>query len=183
MMQCDWPIDVAQNKRLGAFAGYSPTGYEEIPTWIMQGHMTLAVEAYEQLAETKQPVATHLILQAGGSFCWQCYGLFVEKWRKYPFNIIVVEPRIRPTVFINPQLWMMVNPLRHWRYGDDNGRGLRGEPNIISWPIIRDNTSCFIPLMTVWRLRVCVFRRAAFQYGWPPLFPASPSSYWRRVTL
>ncbi len=53
------------------------TGYEEIPTWIMQGYMILAVEAYEQLAETNSPLPTHLILQAGGGIiCWQCYGLF-----------------------------------------------------------------------------------------------------------
>ncbi len=64
MMQCDWPIEWRKQKA-GCFCRIQLTGYEEIPTWIMQGYMTLAVEAYEQLAETNSPLPTHLILQAG----------------------------------------------------------------------------------------------------------------------
>ena len=37
-------------------------GYEEIPTWIMQGYMTLGLEAVEQLGGRKP---THIFLQAG----------------------------------------------------------------------------------------------------------------------
>ena len=37
-------------------------GYEKIPGWIMQGYMTLAVEAWEQLAQSGGSLPTHLIL-------------------------------------------------------------------------------------------------------------------------
>lgn len=80
------------------------TGYEEIPTWIMQGYMTLAVEAYEQLAETNSPLPTHLILQAG----WDrllavLWVILLKKCRKISLILLWLS-RIRPTVFINPQL-------------------------------------------------------------------------------
>lgn len=54
-------------------------GYEEIPAWIMQGYMTLALEAVEQLGNRKP---THIFLQAGvgamsgalAAFFTDCYG-------------------------------------------------------------------------------------------------------------
>ncbi|EGN8438547.1 diaminopropionate ammonia-lyase [Salmonella enterica] len=121
------------------------TGYEEIPTWIMQGYMTLAVEAYEQLAETNSPLPTHLILQAGvGSFAGSVMGYFVEKMQENIPNIIVVEPHQANCLY---QSAVMDDGQPHCVTGDMATimAGLAcGEPNIISWPIIRDNTSCFI---------------------------------------
>lgn len=37
-------------------------GYEEIPGWIMQGYMTMALEAVQSLGDI---VPTHIFLQAG----------------------------------------------------------------------------------------------------------------------
>ena len=37
-------------------------GYETIPSWIMQGYTTMALEAVEALPES----TTHVFLQAGG---------------------------------------------------------------------------------------------------------------------
>ena len=50
-------------------------GYTRIPLWIMQGYMTMALEAYEQL-----PVKpTHIFLQAGvGSLAGSVQGFFAD---------------------------------------------------------------------------------------------------------
>ncbi len=40
-------------------------GYEQIPTWIMQGYMTLAVEIWQQLAESGASMPTHLFYKPG----------------------------------------------------------------------------------------------------------------------
>ena len=37
-------------------------GYEKIPTWIMQGYMTMAWEAVQQMGDN---IPTHIFLQAG----------------------------------------------------------------------------------------------------------------------
>ncbi|MBD3703615.1 pyridoxal-phosphate dependent enzyme [Klebsiella pneumoniae] len=48
--------------------------------WIMQGYMTLAVEIWQQLAESGAPMPTHLFLQAGvGSFAGSIMGYFIER--------------------------------------------------------------------------------------------------------
>ncbi len=68
-------------------------GYEQIPTWIMQGYMTLAVEIWQQLAESGAPMPTHLFLQAGvGSFAGSIMGYFIEKMQQQAPTIIIVEP-------------------------------------------------------------------------------------------
>ena len=54
-------------------------GYEEIPTWILQGYMTMAYEAFEQLREAGIERPTHLFLQAGvGSMPSSVLGFFCE---------------------------------------------------------------------------------------------------------
>ena len=40
-------------------------GYEEIPSWIMQGYGTMAMEAGEQLKEYGCERPTHIFVQAG----------------------------------------------------------------------------------------------------------------------
>ena len=52
-------------------------GYEDIPTWIMQGYGTMGLEAIEQLPEKP----THIFLQAGvGSMSGAVAGLFAEMY-------------------------------------------------------------------------------------------------------
>ena len=64
-------------------------GYEDIPRWIMEGYMTMALEAYEQLAG-EEP--THIFLQAGvGAFAGSAAGFFTSALSGKPV-ITVVEP-------------------------------------------------------------------------------------------
>lgn len=65
-------------------------GYEEIPTWIMQGYMTLAMEAVEQLGEVKP---THIFLQAGvGAMSGALAGFFADYYKDNKPVITIVEP-------------------------------------------------------------------------------------------
>lgn len=65
-------------------------GYEEIPAWIMQGYLTMAGEAIEQLQDT---VPTHVFLQAGvGSMAGAASALIAEHYGDKKPLIIIVEP-------------------------------------------------------------------------------------------
>ncbi len=65
-------------------------GYEEIPTWIMQGYTTMAQEIAVQLAEFGGETPTHLFLQAGvGSMAGAVLGYFAALWQdKLPVTVI-----------------------------------------------------------------------------------------------
>lgn len=120
-------------------------GYEQIPTWIMQGYMTLAIEAWEQLTKSGSPLPTHLILQAGvGSFAGSIMGYFLEKMKARAPKIIIVEPHKANCLYRSS----VVNDGQPHSVGGDMATlmaGLAcGEPNITSWPMIRDYASCFI---------------------------------------
>lgn len=120
-------------------------GYEQIPTWIMQGYMTLALEAYDQLLESDRKLPTHLILQAGvGSFAGSIMGYFIEKMKEKAPTVVVIEPHKANCLYRSA----VVNDGQPHAVGGDMSTlmaGLAcGEPNTVSWPIIRDNVACFI---------------------------------------
>lgn len=58
-------MQTAQEKGWEVVQDTAWPGYEKIPSWIMQGYATLAVEAVEQIAENDWPTPTHVFLQAG----------------------------------------------------------------------------------------------------------------------
>ena len=65
-------------------------GYEAIPTWIMQGYTTLALETVEQLGNE---IPTHIFLQAGvGAMSGALTGFFTDYYREKKPVIVIVEP-------------------------------------------------------------------------------------------
>ncbi|HDK7168081.1 TPA: diaminopropionate ammonia-lyase [Clostridium botulinum] len=66
-------------------------GYEEIPTWIMQGYGTMASEALEQLRELNVEKPTHIFVQAGvGSLAGAVQGYFASVFKdECPITVIV----------------------------------------------------------------------------------------------
>lgn len=65
-------------------------GYDEIPVWIMQGYMTMAYEALQQLGEI---IPTHVFLQAGvGSMAGAVAAFLASYYGEKCPKIIVVEP-------------------------------------------------------------------------------------------
>lgn len=72
-------------------------GYEKIPTWIIQGYSTLALEIYGQL---KNVVPTHIFVQAGvGSFATAMTGFFSSVYKDKKPVITVVEASAADCIF------------------------------------------------------------------------------------
>lgn len=116
-------------------------GYEEIPSWIMQGYTTMAYEAVEQLEGVKP---THVILQAGvGAMSGAITGFFSDLYKEERPVIAIVEPESADCIYCTAKA--------------DNGKlatvkgdlktimaGLAcGEPCGIGWKILRDHVDCY----------------------------------------
>ncbi len=119
-------------------------GYEEIPTWIMQGYGTLAMEADQQLAEDGcRP--THIFIQAGvGSLAGAVVGYFTNRFEENPPVMVVVEANAADCLY------------RSAIQGDGSRvdvtgemltimAGLAcGEANTVSWDILRNHADAFV---------------------------------------
>ena len=119
-------------------------GYEEIPTWIMQGYGTLALEADHQL-EADECRPTHIFIQAGvGSLAGAVVGYFANRFKDNPPIMTVVEAKAADCLF------------RSASKGDGSRvdvtgdmltimAGLAcGEPNTVSWDILRNHADAFV---------------------------------------
>lgn len=72
-------------------------GYEEIPSWIMQGYTTMAHEAVEQLDGLRP---THIFLQAGvGAMAGALTGFFADYYKSSMPIISIVEPNGADCIF------------------------------------------------------------------------------------
>lgn len=120
-------------------------GYEEIPAWIMQGYGTMAMEANEQLGEYGCDRPTHVFIQAGvGSLAGAVQGYFANRYPENPPKVIVVEADAAACLYKGASL------------GDGSIQivdgdmvtimaGLAcGEPNTISWDILKNHVDTFI---------------------------------------
>lgn len=121
-------------------------GYEEIPTWIIQGYATMAKEAKDSIEEAGYK-PSHIFAQAGvGSFATGVVGYFTSVYgsdEDKPF-FATVEPE-------------KANPLHKTAHIDDGqihnvtGKmdtimaGLAcGEPVTIGWPILESYVDAFV---------------------------------------
>jgi diaminopropionate ammonia-lyase len=120
-------------------------GYEEIPTWIMQGYGTMASEALEQLREYNVERPTHIFVQAGvGSLAGAVQGYFASVFGEDCPTTVIVEADEAACLYKSAVA------------GDGNPRvvtgdmptimaGLAcGEPNTIGWKVLRDYSSTFV---------------------------------------
>lgn len=120
-------------------------GYEEIPSWIMQGYGTMAMEADEQLHDYGCGCPTHIFIQAGvGSVAGAVQGYFANRYPQNSPKVVVVEADAAACLYKGACA------------GDGNIRivdgdmvtimaGLAcGEPNTISWDILKNHVDTFI---------------------------------------
>ena len=120
-------------------------GYEEIPAWIMEGYGTMAAEAAEQLRQLNVNRPSHVFIQAGvGSLAGAVVGYFTNLFPNDPPKFVVMEARAADCLYQGAMA------------GDGSSRivegdlatmmaGLAcGEPNIISWDILRNHVDAFV---------------------------------------
>ncbi|GFH63174.1 MAG: diaminopropionate ammonia-lyase YgeX [Candidatus Desulfovibrio kirbyi] len=119
-------------------------GYTEIPTWIMQGYMTLALEALEQM-KVARAMPTHCFLQAGvGSFAGAVVGYLTAVLGADAPKFIIVEPHKANCIYTSA---VAGDGRPHNVTGDLHTlmAGLAcGEPNTLSWEILRDYATAYI---------------------------------------
>ncbi|MDL2295009.1 diaminopropionate ammonia-lyase [Ruminococcaceae bacterium OttesenSCG-928-D13] len=122
-------------------------GYEEIPGWIMQGYATMASEAGYQLKAAGVDRPTHIFVQAGvGSLAGAVTGFFKNLYPDNPPTIVVVEAEAADCLYRSA----MRGDGSYEKVGGDLTTimaGLAcGEPNTISWNILRNEADFFISL-------------------------------------
>ncbi|MHB1957124.1 MAG: diaminopropionate ammonia-lyase [Sulfobacillus sp.] len=117
-------------------------GYHDIPLWVMQGYMTMVMEAQRQWNQIQNAPPTHIILQAGvGSLAGAVTGWFAHS--KSTPAIIIAEPTAAPALWrsaASPHGQPVKVAIDHTIMA-----GLAcGQPNPTAWEIIRQSASGFL---------------------------------------
>lgn len=119
-------------------------GYEDIPTWVMQGYTTMLSEAQEQFAAQGLSQPTHIFIQAGvGSLAAATIGYYASLFGKDCPKSVVVEPTRAACLYRSAQ----VGDGKPYTVNGDLDTimaGLAcGEPNPIAWKILKDTADYF----------------------------------------
>ena len=119
-------------------------GYEEIPSWIMQGYGTLVLEADKQLKENGVDRPPHVFVQAGvGSLAGAVVGYFAHKYKENPPVMVVCEASAadclyRSAVQADGNLVNVTGDLQTIMAGLACGEG-----NTIGWDILKNHVTVF----------------------------------------
>ena len=119
-------------------------GYEEIPSWIMQGYGTLVLEADKQLKENGVDRPTRVFVQAGvGSLAGAVVGYFAHKYKENPPVMVVCEASAadclyRSAVQADGNLVNVTGDLQTIMAGLACGEG-----NTIGWDILKNHVTVF----------------------------------------
>jgi diaminopropionate ammonia-lyase len=120
-------------------------GYEEIPSWIMQGYGTLIAEALDQMAQSGAGRPTHVLVQAGvGSLAAAVQGYLLWRFPDNPPRVAVVECHAADCFFLSA------------RAGDTSSRAVTGaldsimaglccgQASPIAWVLLRNHAHAFV---------------------------------------
>ena len=119
-------------------------GYEQIPTWIIQGYLTMASETVEQL-EALSVRPTHVFLQAGvGAMAGGVLGFLADYYGDRKPVAAIVEPEAADCIYAS----VAAGDGRPHSVGGiavTMMAGLNcGTPCKLTWPILRDDAEFFI---------------------------------------
>ncbi len=119
--------------------------YTEIPTWIMQGYLTMLTEAQEQFGGVGLVKPTHIFIQAGvGALAASVIGFYHALFGQDAPTCIVVEPDQADCLY---QSALANDGEPHSVKGDLDTimAGLScGDPSPIAWEILKENADCFM---------------------------------------
>ena len=120
-------------------------GYEEAPSWIMQGYGTLILEAAEQLRAMEVNRPSHVFVQAGvGCLAGAVVGFFANLFPTDPPKFIIMEAEKAACLYEGACRKDGESAI----VGGDLPTimaGLAcGEPNIIGWDILRNHADAFL---------------------------------------
>ena len=120
-------------------------GYEEIPTWIMQGYTSILLEAQEQFTGMGIVKPTHVFVQAGvGAMAASVVGFYSALFPNDPPLFVVVEPDKAACIY---ESIVAGDGQCHNVTGDLDTimAGLAcGEPSPIAFDILKNNADIFI---------------------------------------
>ena len=117
-------------------------GYEEIPTYIMQGYITLLIETFQQI-DGRWP--SHVFVQAGVGSLAAALQAFLCHYRDKPRPFFAVVEPTKAACFYKSMIIADGKP--HAVQGDLDTimAGLAcGEPSRIAWEILKENADAFI---------------------------------------
>ncbi|MGE4584454.1 MAG: diaminopropionate ammonia-lyase [Sphaerochaeta sp.] len=119
--------------------------YTEIPTWIMQGYLTLLTEAQEQFSGVGIVKPTHVFVQAGvGALAASVIGFYHALFGQDGPKCIVVEPDKAPCIYESA---LANDGTPHSVTGalDTIMAGLAcGDPSPIAWQILNEDADAFL---------------------------------------
>jgi len=119
--------------------------YTEIPTWIMQGYLTMLTEAQEQFGGVGLVKPTHVFIQAGvGALAASVIGFYHALFGQDAPKCIVVEPDKADCLYKSA---LADDGKPHSVKGDLDTimAGLScGDPSPIAWEILKENADCFM---------------------------------------
>lgn len=119
-------------------------GYDQIPSWIVQGYSTMVFEAIEQLEAKGYKQPTHVFLQAGvGAMAGGVLGTLVCKYGDELPVVSIVEPDEVACIFESAR---QADGAPHAATGSEVTimAGLNcAEPCQITWPILRDHATYY----------------------------------------
>ena len=120
-------------------------GYVDIPTHIMQGYGTMAIEAMEQLSGYGVQRPTHIFVQAGvGSLAGAIQGVFASEFKENCPITTVVESDLADCYYKSA----IANDGRARFVGGEMQTVMAGlacgEPNILGFEVLKNYAKCFI---------------------------------------
>jgi diaminopropionate ammonia-lyase len=120
-------------------------GYEEIPSWIMQGYSTMISEADDQLSLYGVKRPTHILIQAGvGSLAGAVQGYFFNLYQDDAPKVVVVEAQTADCHYRSALAGDGSTRIAEGEF-DTIMAGLAcGEVNPISWDILRNHAAAFV---------------------------------------
>ncbi len=118
-------------------------GYEDIPLWIKQGYLTLALETLEQM-QAMDTLPSHVFLQAGvGAFPAAVVAFFHTVLQEKAPQCIIMEPHSADCIYTSA---VAGDGKAHTVKGDLQSlmAGLAcGQPCMQSWAILRDYAAAY----------------------------------------